>query len=818
MDLDLERATRKFESEHERRRKEAREKLDREKLLLEEKRKKDEAIEVAVRAMREERDRQRAERQRLEEELFAKTGGVQFLKSFIWIPRKVRLDLSTGMFRNDENETSMEIDGRGERMEEDENDDNQPGGDKICLPPSSLDELTRDPNVQYPLFFELTMKSNPSKITHAGVLEFIAEEGTVQIPKKAIRSLDLRNQMETEIQVRYVRLPKGSYAKLKVLPPSSSSSSSVPSSSASPLLDIEHQDELRSVLETVLRSEYATLTVGDVLPISLGNASSIEVEVLELQPEPAVNVLETELAVDLVYMTTIPNPDLPQPSKQSSSSSSSIPVTPTTVLPDAEGILPITFPPTEPTVTSTVIEGIVSKGESVYYKIKPPVPASFLPLFLSFTLDILSAEQSPTSSSSSSTSSSSSQDINDADLFISPHPTRKPSRINHVWSAQDGVGGTKSRVLSLKELHSQSDKLHYLSVVGYSGQKTHFRLTIAFKEDHPGSSTPSSSSALSSSGSEMVNCENCRQSIPKVNATTHLMYCLRNNSQCTWPGCGAVMRASDLRSNHWHCPSDFCTNKPPTNSPQEKEKHQAVYHSAYFCPSCNTSPETGFSSLKTILKHTHSECPERMIMCRFCGNYVRAGRPLELDADFVDREKGLTSHESKCGSRTVPCEVCNHSVVLKMMDHHLQTFHSSRISSTSSTVRNSSASPSTFTPQDHWNRFYATPNSIPSSSGGISLPSFSQPAPASTPVACPICSQSVSSQQKLEAHIDSVHLSPASVSTLTPTFTPALTSASITTNERKPEATTRHQVECPICTLPFPSERALGVHIDAEHS
>lgn len=48
------------------------------------------------------------------------------------------------------------------------------------MPPSALDQLTRL-NVEYPMLFKLT-NSKKSRITHAGVLEFVADEGKIYIP------------------------------------------------------------------------------------------------------------------------------------------------------------------------------------------------------------------------------------------------------------------------------------------------------------------------------------------------------------------------------------------------------------------------------------------------------------------------------------------------------------------------------------------------------------------------------------------------------------------------------------------------------------
>lgn len=53
-------------------------------------------------------------------------------------------------------------------------------GGKVFLPPSALEKLTRL-HITYPMIFELT-NGNEVKTTHAGVLEFVAEEGRIYLP------------------------------------------------------------------------------------------------------------------------------------------------------------------------------------------------------------------------------------------------------------------------------------------------------------------------------------------------------------------------------------------------------------------------------------------------------------------------------------------------------------------------------------------------------------------------------------------------------------------------------------------------------------
>lgn len=48
------------------------------------------------------------------------------------------------------------------------------------MPPSALEQLTRL-NIEYPMIFKLTNKKS-KRVTHCGVLEFVADEGKVYLP------------------------------------------------------------------------------------------------------------------------------------------------------------------------------------------------------------------------------------------------------------------------------------------------------------------------------------------------------------------------------------------------------------------------------------------------------------------------------------------------------------------------------------------------------------------------------------------------------------------------------------------------------------
>jgi len=60
-------------------------------------------------------------------------------------------------------------------------------GGKVYLPPSALDKLTRL-HIAWPMLFEL-INGARGKQSHAGVLEFIAEEGKIHLPQWVCSSL-----------------------------------------------------------------------------------------------------------------------------------------------------------------------------------------------------------------------------------------------------------------------------------------------------------------------------------------------------------------------------------------------------------------------------------------------------------------------------------------------------------------------------------------------------------------------------------------------------------------------------------------------------
>ncbi|KAL2215431.1 ubiquitin fusion-degradation protein [Thermoascus aurantiacus ATCC 26904] len=151
-------------------------------------------------------------------------------------------------------------------------------GGKVILPPSALDKLTRL-HITYPMLFELHNGAK-ERMTHAGVLEFIAEEGKIYMPFWLMQTLLL--EPGDLVQVKSTDLPPGQFIKLQ------------PCSTA--FLDIS---DPRAVLENAFRN-FSCLTKGDVFTFSY-NDQIYEMAVLETKPENeknAISVLETDLEVD----------------------------------------------------------------------------------------------------------------------------------------------------------------------------------------------------------------------------------------------------------------------------------------------------------------------------------------------------------------------------------------------------------------------------------------------------------------------------------------------------------------------------------------
>ncbi|KAL8684831.1 MAG: hypothetical protein Q9218_008116, partial [Villophora microphyllina] len=152
-------------------------------------------------------------------------------------------------------------------------------GGKVILPPSALDKLSRL-HITYPMMFEL-INGAAEKFTHAGVLEFIAEEGKIYLPYWLMQTLSL--DPGDLLQVLSTDLPPGTFIKLQ----------------AQSMSFTEISDP-KAVLENAFRN-FSCLTTGDVFTFAY-NDQIYEMAVQETKPGNAkggaISVVETDLEVD----------------------------------------------------------------------------------------------------------------------------------------------------------------------------------------------------------------------------------------------------------------------------------------------------------------------------------------------------------------------------------------------------------------------------------------------------------------------------------------------------------------------------------------
>jgi ubiquitin fusion degradation protein 1 len=138
--------------------------------------------------------------------------------------------------------------------------------------------------------------------THCGVLEFIADPGTVHLPAWMMKTLQLNEG--DPIRLTGARLPKGKFAKVQAQSP----------------LFLELSDH-KSVLESAFRN-FSCLTKGDIIEI-YHNMMTFEILIMELKPDnaPGVLLLDTDLEIDFAppkgYVEPKPQPLRPAPTMAS---------------------------------------------------------------------------------------------------------------------------------------------------------------------------------------------------------------------------------------------------------------------------------------------------------------------------------------------------------------------------------------------------------------------------------------------------------------------------------------------------------------------
>ncbi|KAJ4902697.1 ubiquitin fusion degradation 1 [Raphanus sativus] len=162
-------------------------------------------------------------------------------------------------------------------------------GDKIIMPPSALDRLA-SLHIDYPMLFELR-NAGSERVSHCGVLEFIAEEGMIYMPYWMMQNLLL--QEGDIVRVKNVTLPKGTYVKLQP--------------HTTDFLDISNP---KAILETALRN-YSCLTTGDSIMVPYNNKKYF-IDIVETKPANGISIIETDCEVDFAPPLDYKEPERPK--------------------------------------------------------------------------------------------------------------------------------------------------------------------------------------------------------------------------------------------------------------------------------------------------------------------------------------------------------------------------------------------------------------------------------------------------------------------------------------------------------------------------
>ncbi|KAH9981051.1 ubiquitin fusion degradation protein UFD1-domain-containing protein [Lactifluus volemus] len=164
-------------------------------------------------------------------------------------------------------------------------------GGKIILPPSALAHLT-SLDLESPWMFKLRNPQNSAASTHAGVLEFIAEEGVVHLPYWMMKTLRLNEG--DPVRITGTELPKGRFVKLQ----------------AQHVHFLEISDP-KAVLEQALRN-FTAITQGDIIEISY-NSIIFGLLVMETTPGgEGISILDTDLEVDFAPPVGYVEPERPK--------------------------------------------------------------------------------------------------------------------------------------------------------------------------------------------------------------------------------------------------------------------------------------------------------------------------------------------------------------------------------------------------------------------------------------------------------------------------------------------------------------------------
>ncbi|GJP69719.1 hypothetical protein CLOP_g719 [Closterium sp. NIES-67] len=579
------------------------------------------------------------------------------------------------------------------------------------------------------------------RVTHGGVLEFTAPEGCVGLPPLILRNLGLSGIIDVfnsttsppPVRVRFVRLPKATFARLQPLRHGF-------------LADVANH---RAVLEAALRGQ-AALTRGDVLLVG-SEVGEVAVRVCEVKgvggASGAATVIDADVEVEAGKGRKLREEERGEEREEGAEDRS------TSgglgrfgegrggeeggVGTGGEGgvkrevihvgsadrrlvVLPI---------GGKGVSGEIKEGEWRYFKVYVDGRLArrlYLgEVELAFQLKV---ERGAAELDADVARGGDDVAEGDADLYLSRHPIVYPSFLDHDVASILPIG-SKTLSLSASTLSETAaasaagaaaatapaareaatvlvpaaaaaaaaaeelkDPATYTIAVHGAAGICRFNLSAQTKELISSDSAAAADQAMATNnapapGKEAISagsaaasppdqsrCGNCRQLIATRTLPLHEAYCSRHNVVCPHPGCDLVLRKTDLESgSHQHCQE--CGEV--FGGRREREKHEQVRHGEIAC-------ECGFEGKASDVRHhRRTTCPRRPILCRFCAALVPSLGP---PASSRDRLNGLCAHEAQCGARTAPCDTCKRPVMLKEMDVHVAAFHSPAATATAGPI------------------------------------------------------------------------------------------------------------------------------------
>lgn len=520
-------------------------------------------------------------------------------------------------------------------------------GDKIILPPAALEQLLsaattivssngasqtrydysafanlvateRQQNLPHPLIFRLVNPSN-GNVTYAGVREFSADEGEIELSPFLKEALGVKNSegitddagTSTAITVHAQRLPKGTYVRFR------------------PLEAGYNPDDWKALLEKYMRNTFTTLTTGQILSIPSGK-DQYRFLIDKITPEgDGICIVDTDLEVDIE----------PLNEEQARETLKRI---------QAKAQQPEGSSPGGTLIVDQISQGHVADGAYVDFTVKDWDRSK--PLEVELETEFPAA----------------------VDLYASPTSTRQraaPRVDEHLF---EDVSDRPSKRICIRPTNVEVEGSNNISisVSGYpaeadASQGPHpFSITVR-NSDSVLSSTNGNSQTEVPPNDGDVRCKNCGQWVPGGRMFLHENFCLRNNVRC--PKCSQTFqKASEEWREHWHCDQDDSFG----NSAFSRAKHNALSHEPTTCTACGEYlPDT-----MSLARHRVTVCPEKEILCQFCHLLVPQKGP--DDPDFTDPEvmlSGLTPHELADGARTTECHLCSKIVRLRDMGTHLKS-------------------------------------------------------------------------------------------------------------------------------------------------